>query len=191
MRIVFIGPPGAGKGTQSGKLVSLLRIPHLSTGEMLRDARSKKTAVGRAAEEYMKAGKLVPDEVVLELVSQRLAKPDCAGGALFDGFPRNVAQAQSLDETLKSAGTPLDLALELRVDDSVVKQRLNGRGRSDDESAVIAQRLKTYWDQTRPVLEYYRGHGILETVDGQGTVDEDFARIAAIIARRQPTRSDG
>ncbi len=190
MRIVFIGPPGAGKGTQSERLVALLGIPHLSTGNMLREARAKQTAVGRAAEDYMMAGKLVPDDIVLELVSQRLTKPDCAAGALFDGFPRNVAQAEALGASLEAAGSPLDLVLELKVDDEVVKRRLNGRGRADDELNVIAERLRTYWDQTEPLLEYYRRHGLLETIDGQGTVEEVFARIKSAIAKRRPSRTD-
>lgn len=190
MRIVFIGPAGAGKGTQCAKLIELLGIPHLSTGDMLRDARGRNTAIGRAAGQYMMAGKLVPDEIVLEVLHQRLQQPDCAAGALFDGFPRNVYQAENLDQTLEAAGTPLDLALELRVDDDELIRRLTSRGRPDDNPEVIAERLQGYWKQTHPLLDYYRQRGILETVDGQGTVDEVFARIAASVARRRPQGSD-
>jgi len=188
MRVVFIGPPGAGKGTQSERLTSLLAVPHLSTGDMLREARAKQSSLGRAAEEYMMAGKLVPDDIVLDMVRERLARPDCAGGALFDGFPRNVSQAEALDGSLGELGIPLDLALELRVGDGEVTRRLAERGRADDRPDVIAERLKTYWSQTRPLLDYYKNRGMLETVDGQGTVDEVFARISAAIDKRRRQR---
>ena len=189
MRIVFIGPPGAGKGTQSERLVQRLGVVHLSTGDMLREARAAKTPLGRAAEEYMLAGKLVPDELVLEMVRERLQRPDCARGVLFDGFPRNPAQAGALDRSLTESGCPLNLALELRVPDEAVIERLGKRGRPDDRPEVVAERLKTYWTQTRPLLDYYRQRGLLETVDGSGTIDDVFARVSTAIEKRRPERS--
>jgi adenylate kinase len=189
MRIVFIGPPGAGKGTQSERLVKQLGIAHLSTGDMLREARAAKTPLGRTAEEYMSAGKLVPDELVLAMVQERLRQPDCSRGVLFDGFPRNAAQAEALDRSLAALGTPLDVALELRVADDAVIERLGKRGRPDDRPEVVSERLKTFGTQTRPLLDYYRQRGILATVDGSGTIDEVFTRISAMIAKRRPERS--
>ncbi|MBI2826798.1 MAG: adenylate kinase [Planctomycetia bacterium] len=184
MRIVFVGPPGAGKGTQSQRLVERLAIAHLSTGDMLREARQKQTKVGRLAEEYMAAGKLVPDELVLALVGERITSPDCARGVLFDGFPRNVKQAEELDAMLAERRMAIDMALELAVDDEEVIRRLAGRGRPDDEPRVVAERLKTYWGQTRPLLDYYRGRGILETVRGDGTIDQVFARVLKAVDKR-------
>ena len=189
MRIVFIGPPGAGKGTQSERLVRLLDIVHLSTGDMLRDARTRQTPLGKTAETYMAAGKLVPDQIVLDMVAERVAQPDGARGVLFDGFPRNVAQAEALDSLLAKLGTPLDMALELAVPDGEVVCRLAGRGRADDKEEVVVERLKTYWSQTRPLLDYYAKRGILESVDGDGTIDEVSARIAAVVDDCQRRRA--
>jgi adenylate kinase len=181
MRLIFIGPPGAGKGTQSARLVDYLRIPHLSTGDMLRQAVRDQTEAGCLAESFMAQGDLVPDDVVMDLVRERLERPDCRAGALLDGVPRNQRQADLLDEALARSGIRLDVALELRVSDDVVIQRLAGRGRGDDQPEVIKHRLKSYWRQTRPLLDYYRQRGILHVIDGLGTPDEVFERIEAAL----------
>ena len=181
MRIVFIGPPGAGKGTQAQKLIAYLNIPHLSTGDMLRDARARQTEVGRLAEEYMSNGQLVPDPVVLKIVGERLELPDCQRGGLFDGFPRTLGQAQSLDRYLDETSRPLDLVLELNVPHEELLRRLAGRGRNDDRPEVIRQRLVGYEQQTRPLLEYYRQRGLLRSIDGTGDPDAVFDRIKHVL----------
>jgi adenylate kinase len=185
MRIVFIGAPGAGKGTQSERLVQLLGATHLSTGEMLRDALDRKTKIGLEAQAYLDAGKLAPDSVVVGIIRERLRMPDCARAVIFDGFPRTAEQAQELDALLAERGTPLDMVVELRVADDEVMRRLTGRGRSDDTPRLIAERLQSYWNLTRPLLDYYGRKGILESVDGQGGPDDVFARIEAAIERRK------
>lgn len=181
MRIVFIGPPGSGKGTQAQRLKDYLGVPHLSTGEMLRDACRAATVPGRQALQYMESGKLVPDEVVISIVRERIAQPDCESGCLFDGFPRTLSQAEALDELLTQFGTPLDLVLELHVDEPQVLERLAGRGREDDNERTIRERLRQYELLTEPLLDYYRGRGILRTVDGNGPADEVFILVKQVI----------
>ncbi|HEX7378102.1 MAG TPA: adenylate kinase [Pirellulales bacterium] len=191
MRVIFIGPPGAGKGTQSARLLDYLGIPHLSTGDMLRQAVSDQTEAGRLAAPYMDAGQLVPDDVILKLMDERLRVGDCDKGALFDGFPRTLAQARGLDQMLARVGLPLDVALELNVDDAEVIRRLAGRGRNDDQPAVLAERLKGYWKTTRPLLHYYRDRGLLHVINGRGTTDEVFDRIRNVVdtCRKQKENS--
>ncbi|MDZ4818001.1 MAG: adenylate kinase [Planctomycetota bacterium] len=183
MRVVFIGPPGAGKGTQSQRLLKYLQVPHISTGDLLREAVRNRTNQGLLAEKYMSEGCLVPDPVMIDLVGKRLDDPDCLGGCLLDGFPRTLGQAQALDRYLTEHSGPLDGVLELKVNENVLIQRLAGRGRSDDEPKVIRQRFRTYRDRTEPLLEYYRVRGLLESIDGIGTQDEVFDRIRQALTR--------
>lgn len=189
MLIVFIGPPGSGKGTQSKRLVERLQIPHLSTGELLRTAKKQDSAVGRLAAEYMDKGRLVPDAVVLSLVGEELDRPDYARGCLFDGFPRTVEQAESFDARLRERGTPLDLVIELHCDEQELTKRMLERaqqeGRTDDNPDTIRERMSTYHGKTAPVLDYYRATGRLLTVDALGTPDEVFQRIWRGIAERR------
>ncbi|MDR1483962.1 MAG: adenylate kinase [Planctomycetaceae bacterium] len=181
MRIIFIGPPGAGKGTQAEKIIAKYKPAHLSTGDMLRAARDAKTKIGLEAEKYMSGGQLVPDDVIIGIISDRLQAPDCQVGYLLDGFPRTIAQAEALDKMLAEKGTPLDVVLELRVPDEELFKRLAGRGRADDKPEVIRERLVAYNNQTSPLLDYYGKQGLLKTIDGLGSVDEIFVRIEKIL----------
>jgi adenylate kinase len=181
MRLVFIGPPGAGKGTQAERLIQTYRLAHLSTGDMLRAAVAAKTAIGQQAEKYMSGGQLVPDEIIIAVIGDRLQQPDCRGGYLLDGFPRTIAQAEALDRMLAKQETPLDVVLELAVPEEELFQRLAGRGRADDKPEVIRQRLVAYREQTSPLLAYYRKTGLLKSIDGLGTIDEIFQRVKQVL----------
>ena len=181
MRMVFIGPPGAGKGTQAERLVKTYKMAHLSTGDMLRAARDARTEVGVKAEKFMSAGALVPDEIIVDIIAERLQAADCQAGYLLDGFPRTIAQAEALDRMLAEKKTPLDAVLELQVPEEELFRRLAGRGRADDTPEVIRQRLVAYRKQTEPLLEYYGRSGSLKSIDGLGTVDEIFGRAKAIL----------
>ncbi len=192
MFIVFVGPPGAGKGTQSKRLLSYLGIPHLSTGEMLRAAKSQDTSLGNLASQYMDGGRLVPDPLVMSIVGERLGLPEYAAGCLFDGFPRTLSQAKSLDDLLAARHTPLDIVLELRGEESVLINRMLKRAaeekRVDDNPQTIAQRFEVYKRQTFPLLEYYSSKGLLVTIDAMAPADEVFAAIKAAIDSHRPQR---
>jgi len=181
MRLVLIGPPGAGKGTQAERIIARYRLAHLSTGDMLRAARDAGTDVGRKADQYMSAGQLVPDGIILEIIAERLGQPDCRQGYLLDGFPRTIGQAEALDAMLANQATPLDGVVEIRVAEDELFRRLSGRGRADDKPEVIRQRLVAYRAQTEPLLDYYGKAGLLKSVEGLGSVEEVFERIAAVL----------
>jgi len=181
MRIVFIGPPGAGKGTQAERIIAKYHPAHLSTGDMLRAARDAKTEIGLKAETFMSTGQLVPDDVIIGIIAERLQAPDCQGGYLLDGFPRTIAQAEALDKMLAEKGTPLDVVLELRVPDDELYRRLAGRGRADDKPEVIRERLVAYYNQTSPLLDYYGKKGLVKVIEGLGTVDDIFGRIEMVL----------
>ena len=183
MRMVFLGPPGVGKGTQSQRLTAHFGIPHLSTGEMLRRACHNKTDLGQQADEYMAQGKLVPDSLMLQLVERRMAEPDSKRGYLLDGFPRTLGQAEAFDAMLRKTGDALALVVELKANPEVLVSRMAGRGREDDRPEIVRRRLEEYFQQTAPLSEYYRKRGILVTIDGSGTPDEVFDRITEVIER--------
>ena len=189
MLLVFIGPPGSGKGTQSKRLLDYLHIGHLSTGDLLREAKAAGTPLGKLAAEYMDFGRLVPDNLVLEMVAEKLDDSHYQAGCMFDGFPRTLAQARSLDEMLANRGTPLDLALELRADkDELITRMLKraaAEGRADDNPQTIAHRFEVYRQQTAPLLDYYRFKGVLSVIDAMGTPDDVFARIKPAVEKRR------
>jgi adenylate kinase len=189
--MVFIGPPGAGKGTQCRRLVELLDIPHLSTGEMLRAVKRQDTALSRWVASYIDAGKLAPDHLVMRIVAQKLQSAECANGALFDGFPRTIIQAQLLDDYLTEQSLQLNLALELQVPEEALVERLLKRaqvdGRADDNYETIRERLRVFNTQTAPLTDYYASQGKLERVDGLQSEDEVFEAIKECVARHRNT----
>jgi adenylate kinase len=191
VRLVFIGPPGAGKGTQCKRLVEYLNIPHLSTGEMLRSVKKQETALSRWVASYIDAGKLAPDHLVMRIVSQKLQSDECRNGALFDGFPRTIIQAQLLDDHLAEMGLKLDMALELKVQEEELIQRLLKRaeidGRADDNYETIRERIHVFNTQTAPLTEYYAKQGKLETVDGMKSPEDVFEDIKRCVSRRRQT----
>ena len=188
MRVIFIGPPGAGKGTQCKRLVELLGVPQLSTGVMLREMVCQGTADARWVGEHLSAGKLAPDHLVMSIVAKRLAEPDCAAGCLFDGFPRTLVQAQLLDDHLARMGHRIDLVLSLQVSESKLVERLLKRAsienRSDDSSQTIVERLRVFRTQTSPLLDYYHCQGLLVMVDGERSEIEVFEEIKDAVALR-------
>ena len=174
MRIVLLGPPGAGKGTQAIKLAESLDVPQISTGDLFRHNIDAGTTLGLQAKQYLDAGDLVPASLTNALVDDRLNDADVAQGFILDGFPRSVEQAEALNDMLKRRGLKLDAVLEFRVPEDELVDRLKGRGRADDTEDVIRNRMKVYRDETAPLLDFYQGE--LHTVDAVGTLDEVFAR---------------
>lgn len=191
MRIVLFGPPGSGKGTQAAVLKEHLRVPHISTGDLLRAAVKAGSPLGLKVKSVMDAGQLVSDDLMLDLLEDRFAQPDASAGFVLDGYPRNLAQANALDALLARIGQPLDSALLLEVPHELIVQRLAGRaaaeGRKDDDPDTVRARLQVYEQQTAPVADFYRRRNQLVTLDGTGSIDEVQARLRAALARPAAT----
>jgi len=188
MKLILLGPPGAGKGTQAKIIEDRHGSVQLSTGDMLRAAVAAGTQVGKQAEAVMARGELVPDEVVVGIIADRIDQPDCAKGFILDGFPRNVAQAEALDRMLADKGLKLDAVLELGVDDEILVGRIEKRAseteggpRADDNVEALRKRLEVYHAQTAPLIGYYRDRGVLKTVDGMAGIDAVSGAIEAAI----------
>ncbi len=212
MIVILMGAPGAGKGTQAEGLAEKLGVPHVASGDLFREALQKGTPLGLKAKGYMERGELVPDEIVIGMILERLAQPDCEKGVVLDGFPRTLAQAEALDRALAEQGRKVDRVLFLEVPEEDLVQRLTGRWicrqcqasyhtlfrppkvegvcdrcggelyqRPDDREETVRRRLEVYFEQTTPVLEYYRRRGVLVSVDGLGSIDEVRRRLAAAV----------
>lgn len=180
-RLIFLGPPGAGKGTQASLLAQHCEIPHISTGEILRAAVAHQTELGVKAQGYMDRGELVPDQLIVDLVHERLLQPDAASGWILDGFPRTVSQAKFLDELLESIGQSYDCVINLDVPDETLVKRLLSRGRADDNEDVILNRLHVYREQTAPLIDFYSDRQQLRSIDGNQTVDQVTAALKQIV----------
>lgn len=172
MRLILLAPPGAGKGTQAEKLSDEYYVPHIETGMIIRDAIEKETEAGKKAKDYVDKGKLVPDEVVVELIQERIESPECKHGFILDGFPRTVPQAESFEDMAQKNDISLDAVVFLEVSDEVVKDRLLERGRDDDTPEAIEQRLEEYRNKTAPVVDFFKDRDLLVKIDGEQPIDE-------------------
>jgi adenylate kinase len=189
MRMVLVGPPAAGKGTQAGRLVDRFRGVHIATGDILRSNADRGTELGRTASRYMDRGELVPDDVMIDMVLERLGEGDCTGGFVLDGFPRTVPQAEALGTRLEELGRPLDAVVSLQVGEDELRERLAARAEEqdraeDDDEDAIRRRLELFDRETEPLLDFYDGKGLLVSVDAEGEVDEVTGRIAAALDGR-------
>ena len=186
LSIVMLGAPGAGKGTQAARIAETHGIPHISTGEMLRAAIAAGSELGRKVKEIVESGALVPDELIVEVIRERLSQPDAQSGFVLDGFPRTIGQAEALDTLLAELGRPLEHVLELELSEETAVERMLGRaaeqGRADDTPEVIKNRFEVYRRQTEPLSNYYRSTGTLVVIDSSPGMDEVFAEIERVLA---------
>ena len=186
MRLLLLGAPGSGKGTQAARLKDSLGVPHISTGDLLRAEVAAGSKLGLEAKEVMARGELVSDAILLGMLEDRFSRADTANGFILDGYPRNLAQADALDKLLARIGRPMDFAVQLEVPTELLVERIAGRakaeGRADDKPESVRKRLQVYEDQTAPVIGFYRQHGQLTVVDGVGELDEVFTRIIEAIS---------
>ncbi len=190
MNIILLGPPGAGKGTQAKILEEAHGIVQLSTGDMLRAAAASGSELGQQAKAVMDAGQLMPDDIMVQIISERIAQPDCANGFILDGFPRTTAQAEALDAMLADKGLKLDFVIEISVDDEILVDRINSRiaqmpeseRRSDDTVETLRKRLGVYHEQTAPILPFYRDRGMLKLVDGMQSIEEVTQQIEQVVS---------
>ena len=191
MKLILLGPPGAGKGTQAVRLEEKHGSTQLSTGDMLRAAVAAGSEIGKQAKDIMARGDLVPDEVVVKIISDRVDQPDCASGFILDGFPRNVAQAEALDAMLKEKSLQLDAVIEIGVDDGILISRIEKRAaeteggpRDDDNAEALKKRLGVYHAQTAPLITYYKDKGVLKSVDGMANIDNVSEQIEEVLKQR-------
>lgn len=183
MRIVLLGPPGVGKGTQGQRLAAECGWPLISTGEMLREAAARGTALGRIAKQLIEAGLLVPDDVMIGLVRERTGMPDAGQGFVLDGFPRTVPQAEALDEMLAQREQKLDAVVSLSAPEDELMDRLRQRGRVDDSEETVRRRLEVYRERTAPLIDHYRGLGRLREVNGVGSLDDVYRSLKRAVGR--------
>jgi adenylate kinase len=188
MRIVLLGPPGSGKGTQATMLVKHLGLPHISTGALLRNAAKRGTALGLQAKAITDKGELVPDDIMSDMIEERLSRDDVADGFILDGYPRNLAQARSLDAVLERLNKPADEAIHIDIDQEQIIQRIAKRakeeGRADDTEETVRNRMRVYAEQTAPVADYYAERGLLTRVLGDGLKEEILQRILSVLDTR-------
>lgn len=196
MNMILLGPPGAGKGTQAKRLEEKFGLKQLSTGDMLRAEMAAGTDLGKKVKAIVDSGALVTDDIMIQMISARIDQPDCKNGVIFDGFPRTVAQAEALDAMLAAKGRPLSAVVELKVDEEALVSRLNtriaetrARGeavRADDNEETLRKRLQVFREQTAPIIPYYAGRGMLQSVDGMAGIDDVARAIESILERTRP-----
>jgi adenylate kinase len=196
MRIVLVGPPAAGKGTQAGRIVDRSGGVHLATGDILRSNAERGTELGRTASRFMDRGDLMPDEVIIDMVLERLGEGDCAGGFVLDGFPRTVPQAEALERRLEKLGRPLDAVVSFEIDEDELRDRLAGRAEEqdraeDEDEGAIRRRLELFDRETEPLLDFYDGRGLLVPIQAEGALDEVTGRIAAALDGRRSRDRQG